>query len=63
MSADYEAGYRDGENSLTADIRHQFTDAASSMDDLLRFFRTITGDQELEWPSSAAMDAGSDAPA
>jgi hypothetical protein len=46
----YEAGYRDGESSLTADIRVQFDDAADTMDDLLGFFRRITGDPELTWP-------------
>lgn len=46
----YEQGYHDGESSLAADIRVQFTDAAQSMDDLLGFFRVITGDSELAWP-------------
>lgn len=51
--ASYEAGHRDGQSSLTADIRHQFDDAADTMDDLLGFFRRITGDPELAWPGAA----------
>ena len=46
----YDSGYRDGGSSLIADIRHQFDDGAPSMGELLEFFRTITGDPELEWP-------------
>ena len=54
--ARYEAGYRDGANSLTADIRHQFDDAADTMDALLEFFRTITGEPDLAWPERAAKE-------
>jgi hypothetical protein len=46
----YESGYRDGENSLIAGIRHQFDDAAATLDDLLEYFRVITGDPGLLWP-------------
>ena len=53
----YEAGYRDGENSLIADIRHQFGDAADTMGALLEFFRTITGDPELSWPGTGSEEA------
>jgi hypothetical protein len=49
----HEAGYRDGESSLIADIRHQFDDAAGTMGDLLVFFRRVTGDPELTWPENA----------
>jgi hypothetical protein len=48
--ASYEAGRRDGVSSLTADISVQFWDAADTMDDLLGFFRRITGHPELDWP-------------
>jgi hypothetical protein len=48
----YEQGYRAGESSLKADIWIQFTDGADTMGGLLEFFRTITGDRELEWPGS-----------
>ena len=50
----YEAGYRAGETSLEADILVQFDDRADTMDDLLEFFRTITGDSELQWPGTEA---------
>jgi hypothetical protein len=46
----YGAGYRDGGNSVIADIRIQFDDAADTMDDLLGFFRRLTGDPDLAWP-------------
>jgi hypothetical protein len=47
--ASYEAGYRDGESSRTADIFLLF-DEASTMDDLLADFRRLTGDPNLAWP-------------
>jgi hypothetical protein len=54
--ASYEAGYRDGENSLIFDISLKFEDgepgAASTMDELLEFFRTITRDRDLQWPGT-----------
>ena len=49
----YETGYREGASSLVADIRMQFTEFAGSMDELLEFFRTVTGDPELEWPGGS----------
>lgn len=49
----YEAGYRDGRSSLVADIRFRFTEFTdTTMDDLLDYFRMITGDPELEWPEA-----------
>ncbi len=49
----YETGYREGASSLAADIRMQFTEFAGSMGELLEFFRTVTGDPDLEWPGAA----------
>lgn len=54
VNDDYETGYREGASSLVADIRMQFTEFAGSMDDLLEFFRTVTGDPDLEWPGGAS---------
>jgi hypothetical protein len=51
--ASYEAGRRDALSSLAADITVQFDDAADTMDDLLEFFRRLTGDPELTWPGNA----------
>lgn len=51
----YEAGYRDGENSRTADVAYQFSgepNTPETMDDLLEFFRRLTGDPALEWPEA-----------
>ena len=45
----YEVGYHEGAENLLADIRHQF-DGAASLDELLDFFRKITGDPDLLWP-------------
>jgi hypothetical protein len=45
----YEVGYHEGAENLLADIRHQF-DGAASLDELLGFFRKITGDPDLLWP-------------
>jgi hypothetical protein len=56
VSDPYEQGYRAGESSLKADIWIQFTDAADTMAGLLEFFRTVTGDPELQWPGEAAGD-------
>jgi hypothetical protein len=54
----YEAGYRDGESSRTADFLLLFHDA-DTMDGLLADFRRLTGDPELEWPGEAlAPDEG-----
>lgn len=55
----YEAGYRDGAQGLIADIGIQFGDLADTMDDLLGFFRAITGNPELEWPGA---EEGGDLP-
>lgn len=58
LPGSYGAGYRDGASSLIADIRVQFDDAADTMDDLLEFFRGLTGDPELDWPEGAGKSAG-----
>jgi hypothetical protein len=52
----YDDGYRDGGNSLIADISVQFDDAADTMDDLLGFFRRLTGNPNLAWPGEARDD-------
>ncbi|HEY2088625.1 MAG TPA: hypothetical protein VGH54_21720 [Mycobacterium sp.] len=54
----YETGYREGASSLVADIRDQFTEYAGTMDDLLDFFRTVTGDPDLQWPGTGGGDDG-----
>jgi hypothetical protein len=51
--ASYEAGYRDGESSRTADVLLLFHDACT-MDDLLAGFREVTGDPNLRWPEPVA---------
>jgi len=49
MDASYESGYRDGENSRTADFLLGFHEAGT-MDDLLAYFRSLTDNPALEWP-------------
>lgn len=51
-SEGYETGYREGENSRTADFLLAFSEA-ETMDGLLERFRTLTGNPELEWPAPA----------
>lgn len=53
MDASYDAGYRDGESSRTADFLLGFLEA-ETMDDLLAYFRSLTGDPALEWPDGKA---------
>lgn len=51
----YEAGRRDERSSLTFDIAYQFSgepNTPETMDDLLGFFRRLTGDPNLAWPES-----------
>jgi hypothetical protein len=50
--ASYGAGYRDGENSRTADVLLLFHDACT-MDGLLADFREVTGDPNLAWPEDS----------
>jgi hypothetical protein len=50
---EYDAGVHDGTTSLAEEIRYQFSGepgTAQNLDELLEFFRMITGDPELEWP-------------
>ena len=51
--ASYEAGYREGESSLIADIALRFGDGDGT-GELLEFFRVLTGNPELGWPQDAA---------
>jgi hypothetical protein len=51
-NASYEAGYRDGESSRTADVLLLFHDA-DTMDGLLADFREVTGNPDLEWPEDS----------
>lgn len=52
MDVSYEAGYRDGESSRTADVLLLFHDACT-MDALLADFREVTGDPNLAWPEDS----------
>lgn len=50
--ASYETGYREGENSRTADFLLLFHDAVT-MNGLLAGLREVTGDPGIEWPEPA----------
>lgn len=53
MDEAYVAAYRDGKNNLIADIAYCFSGepgTPQTMDEMLAWFRILTGDEELQWP-------------